>query len=145
MNYSFEPLSKLSIARNIDTLIELSKTIPFDNWILDNYLLDLPFKWEFSFIVYNNKGVIIGFVVSSLRNKCLHINRIVISKFYQNKGIGADLLNTLIDIAKKQSINNITLKVHVDNLKAINWYKKYKFKVIHEAEKDYLLMQYALI
>lgn len=143
MSQSIYPLTKQLIIDNIELLVTLSKSIHSDYWKLDNYLIDLPHKWKFSLVVLNENNKIIGFVISSYRSNCLHINRIVISEDEQKKGLGNELLSKLKTTAIKNSIKTISLKVHVDNLKAINWYKKHQFEFIN-SEGEYNLMHLSL-
>ena len=54
---------------------------------------------------------------------------ICISDNYQGKGIGKELMEYLIDFAKKKNKKGIVLTVYKDNERALNLYKKYGFEI----------------
>ena len=62
----------------------------------------------------------------------------------QNK-IGTKMLEELIKIAKERSLKNITLEVNINNISAINLYKKYNFKEVGIRKKYYNNLDDALI
>ena len=96
------------------------------NYVVKDIKKDLsnnPFSY---YIVYIKNNEIQGFI-----NYYLIYDRIEIANFnvldeYQNKHIGSKLLEYLIKKFKNK-VNNITLEVKKDNLKAIHLYKKYGF------------------
>ena len=57
---------------------------------------------------------------------------ISVAKEYWNRGIGSQLLDSVIDFAKKNDFEIIDLQVRSDNLRAIGLYEKYGFKKIGE-------------
>ena len=58
----------------------------------------------------------------------VHITDIVVKKSNRQTGIGSKLLEKLIQTAKSQNFNSITLEVNEHNQPAINLYLKYGFK-----------------
>ena len=80
------------------------------------------------FIYYNNK--IIGFISYSIIYERIEINYIAVLEEYQNKKIATKLMDYMIkDIKNIEDLDNISLEVNINNLKAINLYKKYDFKI----------------
>ena len=61
------------------------------------------------------------------------IDYIITDTRYRNKGIGQELLKSIIDL----NPDNITLEVREDNIPAINLYKKMGFEVVSKREKYY--------
>lgn len=59
-----------------------------------------------------------------------HITNIVTKKDKRKNKIATKMLEELIKIAKQRKLNNITLEVNVNNVPAINLYKKYNFKEV---------------
>ncbi len=59
----------------------------------------------------------------------IHITNIVTKITKRHMGIASKLLETLIDIAKKEKFN-LTLEVKQSNINAIKLYEKYNFKKI---------------
>ena len=58
----------------------------------------------------------------------IHITNIITKKFFRRQGIGSQLLEFLIDTAKKLHFNSITLEVNENNSEAINLYRNHKFQ-----------------
>lgn len=66
-----------------------------------------------------------------------HITNIVTKKDKRKNKIATKMLEELIKIAKQRKLNNITLEVNVNNVPAINLYKKYNFKEVGIRKKYY--------
>ena len=67
----------------------------------------------------------------------VHITDIVVKKSNRQTGIGSKLLEKLIQTAKSQIFNSITLEVNEHNQPAINLYLKYGFKNVGFRKKYY--------
>ena len=67
----------------------------------------------------------------------VHITDIVVKKSNRQTGIGSKLLEKLIQTAKSQNFNSITLEVNEHNLPAIDLYLKYGFKNVGFRKKYY--------
>lgn len=67
----------------------------------------------------------------------VHITDIVVKKSNRQTGIGSKLLEKLIQTAKSQNFNSITLEVNEHNQLAINLYLKYGFKNVGFRKKYY--------
>lgn len=67
----------------------------------------------------------------------VHITDIVVKKSNRQTGIGNKLLEKLIQTAKSQNFNSITLEVNEHNQPAINLYLKYGFKNVGFRKKYY--------
>lgn len=66
-----------------------------------------------------------------------HITNIVTKKDKRQNKIGTKMIEELISMAQKRKLNNITLEVNVNNMPAINLYKKYQFKQVGLRKKYY--------
>lgn len=66
-----------------------------------------------------------------------HITNIVTKKDKRRNKIGTRMLEELIKIAKEKKLKDITLEVNVNNIPAINLYKKYNFKEVGIRKKYY--------
>lgn len=74
-----------------------------------------------------------------------HITNIVTKKDKRNNKVGTKMLEKLINIAKERKLNNITLEVNVNNVIAINLYKKYNFKEVGRRKRYYNNIDDAII
>jgi ribosomal protein S18 acetylase RimI-like enzyme len=58
----------------------------------------------------------------------INIHDVIVLKEYRKKGIGRQLMNALIEEAKRRKCSRITLEVRKDNDKAQNLYRDLDFK-----------------
>ena len=77
---------------------------------------------------------IIGSVcIKDLENAKL-LDEIYLEKEFRNKGIGTDIIRTIIENNK-----NVYLWVYKENIKAVSLYKRLGFKIIDETESRYYM------
>jgi ribosomal protein S18 acetylase RimI-like enzyme len=88
-------------------------------------------------IKYN--GTHIGWLEYELFNKYIYINQIHILPEYQSKGIGTNILNEIIKYGKKNK-KDIYLDVLQYNDKALEFYKKFGFKIYRESSLENTLV-----
>ena len=74
-----------------------------------------------------------------------HITNIVTKKDKRNNKVATHMLEELINIAKSRKLKNITLEVNINNIPAINLYKKYKFEEVGIRKKYYNNTEDAII
>ncbi|CAH6720980.1 N-alpha-acetyltransferase Nat5p [[Candida] jaroonii] len=75
-------------------------------------------------------------LVSKSIPNAVYLETLSVLESYRNLGIGEKLLNYLIEETTKRFVHEIIIHVHVENTKAIDWYKKHGF-VEKELLKDY--------
>lgn len=68
-----------------------------------------------------------------------YVTNVSVVKEYQNLGISSNLLLTSIEKAKKNKFRRLNLEVFINNIAAINLYKKYSFR-IKKVNEDKLVM-----
>lgn len=56
------------------------------------------------------------------------INNVAVVSSYRNRGIGREMLQTLIDIGRSEGLESFTLEVRVSNLSAITLYHRLGFQ-----------------
>lgn len=86
-------------------------------------------------IGYEMDNKIIGFLVYDLIYERCEIEYIAVLNEYRNKKIASQLLEYVINDCKNNNIINISLEVNVNNISAINLYKKFDFKIEAIREK----------
>ncbi len=72
----------------------------------------------------------------SLKVEC-EIYNIAVKREFQNRGIGKQMLNKLVLLAKGCNSQSIWLEVRNSNRKAINFYQKNNFRQIYERKNFY--------
>lgn len=60
------------------------------------------------------------------------VQTIALSEQYRGKGIGRELLNTLIDAARQRQVRQLFLEVRADNANAIALYQSSGFEILGE-------------
>jgi ribosomal-protein-alanine N-acetyltransferase len=94
-------------------------------WSKDNFFSS--FEVGHNSIVCKEDKKIIGFLIFSLIKKESHLLNIAVLEDWQKRGSGQMLMDTFIKQSKVLGADKIYLEVRSKNLKAINFYKKYKF------------------
>lgn len=114
------------LLEDIDEVIRIEQesfTHPYDRFTFLYYLRD-PYS---SFIVAEDDGRIIGYLVYSLKGRKATLVSIAVKKDERSKGIGKRLLNEAIkELSGK--VDELWLQVGVRNKDAIAFYKKAGFQ-----------------
>ena len=63
-------------------------------WNAENFLVDFPEKWDKSQAAFSN-GLLVGYLIVSLKNDHYHVHRIAVHPHYRNRGIGRWLMKHL--------------------------------------------------
>ena len=66
-------ITKLDLIKELKIILKETKSFKFENWGADNYLNDLPHKWDFS-IFSKLKGELAGFSINSKKLNSLYIH-----------------------------------------------------------------------
>lgn len=83
---------------------------------------------------YDVGNKIVGFLVFDIMYEKCEVVDIYVSEDYRRRNIAYELIN---EIEKDFNIENITLEVSTDNIKAINLYKKLGFREVSIRKKYY--------
>lgn len=117
--------------KNLENLLELIDCV--NKKELYKKLVDYLEKKECICLVKKIEDRIVGLLWAYEREfnseKRVHINYFSVLREFQNKKIGKELLNKIIEIAKLKKINYIDLNVDEGNKQARFFYEKNKFKV----------------
>lgn len=89
------------------------------------------------FVVLNENDDILAFGGLWFNIDEAHIMNIAVKREFRRNHIGTELLKFLIDEAKKENKNCITLEVREDNIPAIELYKKLEFSEVGKRKKYY--------
>ena len=123
-----ERLTKELLISRLNEIIKISKeAIPRENWSEENYLYELPRKWELSRVVIVDDKIV-GYTIISEKESSLHLHKIVVKKNSRGKGIGRMLLQNLEEIGEK----SVTLKVGIENIDAKKFYASLNYIKICE-------------
>lgn len=118
-----------------DQIAELENEL-FDNAINEHTLRkEIEAGWGFA---YEMDGKYVGYVLVRTVHGLSDIIRLGVTKGYQGKGIGEDLLGCVLEAG-----GEFMLFVRKNNERAINLYKKYGFEVRGMTEDSWLMRRRA--
>jgi len=132
-------LNQRLIRENIERLIEIDSIIIDEEgtWTLDNFLMELNHKWDYSFAMLVDDQIV-GFIICSVKGNSLYIHRLAVLPEYQGKKIGSTLLKYICEICLKQNMNSVTLQVKKFNIEAQRFYERHGFERIGSNGPNYV-------
>ena len=123
----------------LDDLEQMKNTLysDFDNFWSYNVLKKELENDKTKYIIAKDKNEVVGFAGISVIFDEATLNNIVVKKSYRGKGIGGEMLETLIDLCSDMNLKTFTLEVNVENTPAIKLYEKFGFKNLGIRKKYY--------
>ena len=123
--------SKKEEMKYSDSLKPLSKTIDI---YFEYFKAELKKKNSAVFIAEDKKpiGIIIATYFEPLRISRFarkgYVSNLYVQKNYRNKGIGKKLLAMSLKWLKENKVKYISLEIHLENKKALNFYRNLGFR-----------------
>lgn len=96
-------------------------------WTRDSIKSELKNRLS-NYIVCEIDGKIVGYIGSWIIIDEAHITNVAVDPSYRGRGIGGNLIQSLIEDCKEKYIKSMTLEVRTSNVVAQSLYKKYGFK-----------------
>ena len=85
-------------------------------------------------------GELVGLIAAYTNDgKLGYITNVSITPEYQGCGLSSSLLKECINYFTREGYNSINLEVFIENKRAINFYKKNKFKIIKRSQKTIIM------
>ena len=114
----------------LDDLEEMKDTLysDFDNFLSYNVLKQELVNQNTTYIIAKENSEVVGFAGISVCLDEATLNNIVVKKSYRGKGIGGELLESLIELCSDMNMKLLTLEVNTQNTPAIKLYEKFGFK-----------------
>jgi len=121
-------LSKQFMSENLDAIVNIERDYS-ETWLPDNFMMDVPMKWELSrYASIGEKPV--GFLIASLREDSIALHRFMVDPDYRDRHIGAIIYSDFEQACMKiQGVKKITLNVLADNTGAIEFYKRLGYAI----------------
>ena len=123
----------------LDDLEQMKDTLysDFDNFWSYNILKQELENKNTTYIVAKENNEVVGFAgISTCLNEAT-LNNIVVKKSCRGRGIGGELLESLIDLCGDLHMRTFTLEVDTENAPAIHLYEKFGFKNLGIRKKYY--------
>lgn len=109
-------------------LISENLQTDFDEFWNENILISEIKNENTKYIKATIEDKIVGFAGILINYDDIHIMNIVVRKDCRKNGIGNELLKSLIELAKKENKESLTLEVNEKNVPAIKLYEKFNFE-----------------
>jgi len=127
--YEIKKLKKSYLRDNMEVFKKILYQVSYEYWTDEHFLLDLPGKWDYSYVAVL-KDALIGFCICSIKNaNVLHVHKFFIDKKYRGCGIGQNLLKKVISICITNKIGKISLNTYSINVEALHIYKKLRLSI----------------
>lgn len=126
--FSFGVLQPEHIQQHLNQLKEIAADIPKEAWDISEYLFELPEKWHYSVIAFDEKHQVAGFIIASKKDASVHIHKYAVHPHYRSQNLGRYLL-AILEKKVRQSFHLpvITLYVDKSNERAISFYVREGF------------------
>ena len=123
----------------LDDLEQMKDTLysDFDNFWSYNILKQELENKNTTYIVAKENNEVVGFAGISTCLDEATLNNIVVKKSCRGRGIGGELLDSLIDLCGDLHMRTFTLEVDTENAPAIHLYEKFGFKNLGIRKKYY--------
>ena len=109
----------------------------FDNFWSYNILKQELENKNTTYIVAKENNEVVGFAGISTCLDEATLNNIVVKKSCRGRGIGGELLESLIDLCGDLHMRTFTLEVDTENAPAIHLYERFGFKNLGIRKKYY--------
>ena len=121
----------------LEDLEQMKNTLysDFDNFWSYNVLKQELVNDKTKYIIAKEKNEVVAGISVIFDEATL--NNIVVKKSCRGKGIGGEMLETLIDLCSDMNLKTFTLEVNVENTPAIKLYEKFGFKNLGIRKKYY--------
>lgn len=118
-----ESLTSGIAAAKAGELASLDSGLSNDYWGEENFVSDLPGKWDLSVLLLDDSDQIVGYSIASRADPCrAHLHRLVIAEDYRGRGLGTGLIEELRTRAQEKGLRRLSLKVGEENLAAKRLY-----------------------
>ena len=123
----------------LDDLEQMKDTLysDFDNFWSYNILKQELENKNTTYIVAKENNEVVGFAGISTCLDEATLNNIGVKKSCRGRGIGGELLESLIDLCGDLHMRTFTLEVDTENAPAIHLYEKFGFKNLGIRKKYY--------
>jgi len=94
----------------------------------------------FNFMIFDTEkfGKIVSDCTGQIKNKEMYIDNVATEFNYRDKGLGFNLIQNSIQVAKKEGLEKLTLDVTKNNQNAIRLYEKIGFNIVRDKRGEKL-------
>lgn len=125
--------AKIEDAVKISEIENACFSVPWSQKLIENEILNDNAVF---LTAQDTDGLLLGYASGQLVLDIFYISNIAVREDCRRLGIGAELLQQLIDVAWDRGCNEVTLEVRVSNKPARKLYESFGFRLLGE-RKDY--------
>jgi ribosomal protein S18 acetylase RimI-like enzyme len=141
----FRILEKPLLEAELHRFTQLISGWAYCQWGEDNFLYNLPAKWELSFAAYEHDELA-GFCFASNKGGVYYIHLFYLAPEYRGRLLGEQMIRNAVAVAKNCHLGAIELRCPTSNEVGLKFYKKNGFSVertlcdeVSGEEADYYL------
>jgi ribosomal-protein-alanine N-acetyltransferase len=120
-------ITRPAVSGDIDQIDAMERAYSQNPWTRDGIASGLANPNAIFFVVENDENRIVAYAFSALVLDELHIQEIAVAPDCRNRGLGASLINLLIQTAAAKNAKRAYLEVRRSNHTAIRLYERYGF------------------
>ena len=137
-----KPIPEIQIERmqreDLQQVMTIEKEAFPDPWHKSFFKRQLKKRKKHSYLyVAKLQNKVIGYIVFYVFSGEGHIHNIAVDTAYRRRGIGKYLLESALEIMKKNGVDEVYLEVSVRNTAALELYRKYQFQVFGVRKRYY--------
>lgn len=117
---------------NIPDLLLLEKEVYSGQtpWSKFSFKSELRKRRNSLYLVVYQASTLVAFIGARFHPREAHITNIAVAPEFQGQGIGSELINLMIDRARKNGCECVSLEVRIDNKRAKHLYQRLGFEAM---------------
>ncbi|WP_461208440.1 GNAT family N-acetyltransferase [Desulfocurvus sp. DL9XJH121] len=126
----FETLSVETVEESLQKLLAVAADQSDEYWTRDNFLRDLPGKWDLSFAVFLNSDLVGYAVLSNKDSRTVHLHHFMLRSDCRGEGLGGLMLAEVEARSRRAGAKVLSLKYRADNDRVRAFYERAGFGVV---------------
>jgi ribosomal-protein-alanine N-acetyltransferase len=122
---------------HIDAVTALERELFDDAWSAEMFWNELAQGASRTYLVVEEDGAVVGYAGLADMGDEAYVQTIGVTRTHQGRGLGARLLQALLDDAERRGAPRVGLEVRVDNAPAIALYERFGFRGIAVRKRYY--------
>jgi ribosomal protein S18 acetylase RimI-like enzyme len=129
------------VAARIDAFVAVASDVPNEYWAAENFLRELPAKWNLSLVLPADDGNPDAYAIASKPEpELVHLHHLMVGRESRGSGLGGVLVRELLHRAASSGAKHLRLKVHEGNGGALRFYQREGFQRVASGAGYHTLM-----
>jgi len=117
------PVTRAWVEKNVKACVA-HHSDPRDPWTEDNFLEELPRKYELSFAAYEGTELLLVAIASQKAEDECRLHLLVTVSHRRGTTVGTSFWEPWLAELRKMGVKHLTWKVHRESERAMNFYRK---------------------